>query len=235
VAAGAGAVYGDLELDVAVPRGPLEDGQATLDGDDVAFAWNLSALYEITERTRVGILYFSETELEFGGDLKFSPAGLSIGTDTDMPLAQFVRTGVYHDLNEKWALLGTVAWENWSELDSVNIATGGPDVSMARNWDDTWHYALGVHYRANEKWLYQAGIAYDDSPVSSTYRTADMPIDEQWRYAVGVQHQLSERTTIGAAFEYVDFGDAEIDSAQLVGDYGRNSMYLLGLYANWRW
>lgn len=235
VAAGAGAVYGDLELDVAVPRGSFPDGQATLDGDDVEFVWNLSALYEISERTRVGIMYFSESELEFSGDLKFDPSGLAVGTDTDLPLAQFIRAGVYHDLNDKWALLGTVAWEEWSTLDNVNISTGGPGASMPRNWDDTWHYAMGVHYRPSEKWLYQAGIAYDDSPVSATYRTADMPIDEQWRYAIGVQHQLSERTTIGAAFEYVDAGDAEIDSAQLVGEYDRNAIYVLGLYANWKW
>jgi long-chain fatty acid transport protein len=237
VGGGLTAVYGNLEMDVAINRpGLLPDGQATIDGDDWEYGWNVGGLYELTEKTRIGAMYWSKVDLSFSGDLEIQPIGAQARTDTDLPLPQFVRGGIYHELNEKWALLGTVAWEDWSELDSVNISgSGGGGGALPKNWGDTWHYAVGVHYRPSQKWLLQTGFAYDDSPVSSTDRTADMPIDRQLRFAVGAQYKWSERTTVGAAFEYVDLGDAEINNtSSLVGEYDRNYLLAFGAYANWK-
>jgi long-chain fatty acid transport protein len=188
----------------------------------------------LSEQTRLGAIYWSQFDLSFSGDLEINPIGAQVGVDTDLPLPQHIRGGIYHDLNDKWALLGTVAWEEWSELDSVNLSTGSVSGALPKNWEDVWHYAFGVHYRPAEKWLYQAGIAYDTSPVSSTYRTADMPIDEQWRYAVGAKYEWSKTFTIGGALEYADLGAAKINSSTLKGDYDRNNMVLAAVYANWK-
>jgi len=128
--------------------------------------------------TRLGVLYWSKFDLSFSGDAKIYPIGVQVGVDTNLPLPQFIRGCVYHDLNDKWSLLGTGAWEDWSELDNINLSSGSASGALPRNWDDVWHYAFGVHYRPSEKWLYQGGVAYDTSPVSSTYRTADMSVDE---------------------------------------------------------
>jgi long-subunit fatty acid transport protein len=71
--------------------------------------------------------------------------------------------------------------------------------AIPRNWDDTYHYSIGVHYNPTEQWLLQTGFTYDSSPVDSEDRTADMPIDRQLRYAVGAQYQISETITFGGA------------------------------------
>ncbi len=235
VAGGVGAMYGSLELDVAIDRPfNLPDGKAKLDGDDWEYGWNLGVMYELSDQTRLGALYWSQIDLSFSGDLEIDPIGAQVGVDTDLPMPQFIRGGIYHDLNDKWALLGTVAWEEWSELDTVNLSSGSVSGALPKNWDDVWHYAFGVHYRPAEKWLYQAGIAYDTSPVSSTHRTADMPIDEQWRYAVGAKYEWSKTFTIGGALEYADLGSADINSSTLKGDYDRNNMVLASIYANWK-
>ena len=159
---------------------------------------------------------------------------MSLAADTDLPLAQWVKGGIYHQLNEKWALLGTVGWEDWSTMDELLISTESGSTSVPRNWHDTFHYAGGVHYRPAEKWLLQAGIAYDTSPVDSRDRTPDMPIDRQVRYATGVQYQKSKTFKIGAALEYVDLGDAAINRPLFKGDYDDNEIYIIGVYANWK-
>jgi len=41
--------------------------------------------------------------------------------------SQFVRVGIYHEINEKWALLGTVAWDDWSEMDKLTLSTRTPE------------------------------------------------------------------------------------------------------------
>ena len=235
VAAGFGAIYGSLDMDLALPGGPLPGpGTATLDGDDWAYGYSFSFLYELSEKTRLGAIYWSEVELEFSGDFEVDPAGTSIGSDTTVPLAQWIKTGIYHELNDKWALLGTVGWEDWSTMDSLLISTESGSASLPRNWHDTWHYAGGIHYRPADKWLLQAGIAYDTSPVDSDDRTPDMPIDRQVRYAVGVQYEKSETFKMGAALEYIDLGSAKINRPLFKGDYEDNQIFVLGVYANWK-
>ena len=149
-------------------------------------------MYELNERTRFGAVYWSEIELELSGDVEVSGAG-TVGSDATIPLAQWIKCGIYHELNKKWALVGTIGWEDWSTLDNLLISTESGSAEVARNWHDTWHYAGGIHYRPSEKWLLQAGISYDTSPVDSDDRTPDMPIDRQVRYAVGVQYEKRVR------------------------------------------
>ena len=229
-------MYADLEMKAKAPLpGPGgREGQVTIDGNDVAFGFGLGALFELNERTRFGLVYQSEIEPEFDGDVDLSPPGLTVATDTTITLARFIKLSGYHELNDQWALLGTVGWEDWSAFKDVNISTDSGSADIPRNWDDTWKFAAGVHYRPVEKWLLQLGMSYDTSPVDKEDRTADMPIDRQIRYATGVQYKWSERLSTGAQFVYADYGKAKIDSDQLRGDYKQNDIFFLAINANWK-
>jgi len=228
-------MYADLELKAKVDRpGPAGDGEVKIDGDDFAFGFGLGALFELSERTRFGLVYQSEIEPEFDGDVSLDPIGIDANTDTTITLAQFVKLSGYHELNDRWALLGTVGWEDWSAFEYVNIATNRGSVKIPRDWDDTWKFAAGVHYRPVEKWLLQLGLAYDTSPVDKEDRTPDMPIDRQIRYATGVQYKWSERLSIGTQFVYADYGKAKIENDRLTGDYKRNDIFFWAANANWK-
>ncbi|MEN8691198.1 MAG: outer membrane protein transport protein [Desulfobacterales bacterium] len=226
-------MYANLELKAKAPP-PKGAGEVKIDGDDLAFGFGLCALFELSERTRFGVVYQSEIEPEFDGDVKLSPPGLEVSTDTKITLARFVKVSGYHELNDQWALLGTVGWENWSAFKDVNISTDRVSQKIPRNWDDTWKFAAGVHYRPVEKWLLQLGFSYDTSPVDSKDRTPDMPIDRQIRYAAGAQYKWSDRLSTGAQFVYADYGKAKIDNDLLKGDYKRNDIIFFALNANWK-
>ncbi len=229
VAAGFIATYADIDFQLAAPIGGA--GNVEIEGDDWAFGFNLGALFELSPRTRVGIIYVSEIEPEFSGDLEITTGGspsFSAPSTLKFTYPQLVRVGAYHELNDQWALLGTVGWEDWSAFDSFTVATTVGAGSIPTGWEDTYHFSGGVHYRLNDDWLLQTGITYDTSPVSSSDRTADLPIDRQNRVAVGAQYQLSERMNVGGAFEYIDLGDAKInDPSALVGDYQDNRLFIL--------
>jgi len=236
IGGGVGLVYGALEMEVAIPRpGPLSDGKAKIDGDDLEYAFNLSSMFELSDRTRIGVTYWSEVNLNFAGDVEIQPRGLQVSTETSLPLVQWVRTGIYHELNDRFALLGTVGWEDWSRLENVSLSTStGGSAALPRNWKDTWHFAGGVHYRLSDPWLLQFGIAYDTSPVDAEDRTADMPIDRQIRLNIGAQYAKSEKLTISGAFEYADLGDAEINSSNLIGSYKNNDLLAFIINFNWK-
>jgi len=228
-------MYADLKMKAKVPLpGPGGDGEVKIDGDDIAFGFGLGALFEVSEHTRFGVIYQSEIEPEFDGDVKLSPPGLSVDTDTEITLARFIKVSGYHELNDRWALLGTIDWENWSKFENVNISTDSGSKNIPRNWDDTWKFAAGVHFRPVDKWLLQLGFSYDTSPVDSDDRTPDMPIDRQIRYATGVQYQWSDRLSTGAQFVYADYGKAKIDNDLLKGDYKRNDILFFAMNANWK-
>ena len=228
-------MYADLEMKAKAPP-PSGNGEVKIDGDDVAFGFGLGGLIELSEHTRVGVVYQSEIEPEFSGDVKISGSGpgFEAGTDTKITFARFIKLSGYHELNDRWALLGTVGWEDWSAFKNVNISTSRGSQKIPRNWDDTWKFAAGVHFRPVDKWLLQLGVAYDTSPVDSDDRTPDMPIDRQIRYATGVQYKWSDKLSTGAQFVYVDYGKAKIDNDLLKGDYKRNDIFFFALNANWK-
>ena len=64
-------MYADLEMKAKVPL-PNDDGKVKIDGDDVAFGFSLGALFEVSEWTRFGLVYQSEIEPDFDGDVKVS-------------------------------------------------------------------------------------------------------------------------------------------------------------------
>jgi long-chain fatty acid transport protein len=226
-------MYASLDEQLAAPP-PNGKGKVEIDGDDFAFGFTLGSLIEFNPHTRFGIGYQSKVEPEFSGDIKISPPGIQAGVDTDLTFPQAIRTSIYHELNQQWALLGSVAWEDWSDLENINISGRRGSVVIPRNWKDTYKFAAGVHYRPSETWLLQAGIAYDTSPVDSDDRTPDMPIDRQIRYATGAQYKWKQDVSLGGQFVYADYGKAKIRNALLKGDYERNDIFFFSMNLNWK-
>ena len=103
---------------------------------------------------------------------------------------QYVEVGFYHEVNDQFALVATVDWEDWSQFDEIplSVSTGGSG-AIPTGWDDTYKLSGGIRYRPSNPWLLRTGFAYDSSPVDAKDRTADMPVDRQLRYAVGAQCQ----------------------------------------------
>jgi long-chain fatty acid transport protein len=240
VGAGPIIAYGELELKIGIPSPPAPvESQAKVDGDDWAYGFSAGVLIEPSERLRFGVVYRSEIEPEFSGDLDISPLPIpTLASDLELPLAQTVRGGAYFELNDKVALLCSAAWEDWSAMDNVFLNTAVLAAKLPRNWDDTWHVSGGVHFRPKEDWLLQTGLSYDSSPVDEKDRTADMPLDRQWKIAAGAQKDLSQRLTLGGQFVYMNMGDAEIQNPSpvngLIGEYDPNEIYIFAVNANWR-
>ena len=223
-----------MDYTLAAPP-PNGSASVNIDADDFAVAATAGVLFELSPRTRFGLLYISETDLDLSGDVSISPISQQAGIDLGLPLAQTVRGSVYHEINDRVALLASVAWEDWSTLENQFISTESGSNVLPRNWEDTWHFAVGVQYRPDDRWMLQTGFAYDTSPVDDEDRTADLPVDRQIRFAAGAEYVLSPTMTVGGSFNYTNLGDAEIDRPNLKGDYETNSFFVLSFYSKWKW
>jgi long-chain fatty acid transport protein len=181
--------YATLDLDVAIPNPEpgASDGKAKVeDADDWDVGFNLSMLFELNEDTRLGVIYFSGIEPSFEGDAKITPVNLEADVGLDFTFPPMVRGSIYHRLNQKFALLGSLGWEKWSDFDEIPVSVGeGVEGGIPTNWDDTWHFSGGLHYMPNKKWMFMTGVTYDTSPVDKVDRTPDLPVDRQVRLALG--------------------------------------------------
>ena len=231
-------IYGKLDLDLALanPEPGQPDGKVKVeDADDWDVGFNLSALFELSEDTRIGVIYFSGINPKFEGDIKISPVDLNASVDLEFELPPMVRSSIYHRLNKKFALLGSIGWEKWSDFDEIPVSAGkNVEGAIPTNWDDTWHFSGGIHYMPNEKWIFMTGVAYDTSPVDKEDRTPDLPIDRQVRLALGAQYHWKENIDIGAAVVYADMGDAAIKNDKLVGEYSDNDLLMFAFNFSWK-
>jgi long-chain fatty acid transport protein len=204
------------------------DGRIKIDdADDTETTFNLSAMIELSEATRFGVVYNSEANLNLSGDVDVEPLGLAANVGLDFTFPQWVKAGVYHDLTDRIALLGSVRWEDWSAFDEIPVSVDRGDAAIPANWRDTYGFSLGLHYRATDRLLLQTGIGYDTSPVSDANRRAELPIDRQYRVSFGMQYDWSERLRFGGSILYADLGDADIDANLFGGSYDKNRALFL--------
>ena len=221
-------MYSNLEMDVAVPnvQSPIAgpDGQINIDGDDFRAAGMLSFLYEFSERTRLGGRVTSKFDFKYDGKISAALLG-EVGASTQLTLAAVARLGLSHDFNDKWSGYATVGWDDWSEMGDIFVSTNTAGATLARDWDDTYHYSVGADYRMDPRWTLRAGVAYDTSPTHKDIRTADMPIDRQIRYAIGADYVRDSGTRISASLVYADYGDSKIVSEKALPVFGFSGKY----------
>ena len=234
-------MYSDLELDIAVPEAisPTPgEGKLSLDGDDIQVAGTASFLYEFTEKTRLGGRFTSKFDFDYDGDVQ-TAIDIGVGVNTEITMAAIARIGLAHDIDEQWSIYASVGWDNWSQLGDVFLTTEQREAVLPRNWEDTYHYGVGVDYRMDKRWTLRAGMSHDTNPVDEKDRTADMPIDEQWRFAIGADYLRDSGMTISGSLVYADYGDAEIDNTTMLpaagfsGEYSSNELWFASLSFNW--
>jgi long-chain fatty acid transport protein len=251
------ALYGVLEEKAAVNNiGPNQpDGKLKIEDSDWTYQVNLGVLVEPRKGTRFGLTYLSEGDLEFKDKPNFSNLGpgmkaalganglLDAKVKIDFTMPQALMFSGYHELNNHWAIMGNLGWQDWSEFGKVGVAVASEDTSnltIDRNYKDTWHVAVGAHYRVAAPWLLTAGVAYDSSMVDDKDRTPDLPLGEAWRFALGARYDWSKKLAFGVGYTFLWSGDLDMEvnqgplAGKVSGTYENTSMNFINLYLNWK-
>jgi len=251
------ALYGVLEERIGVnnivPGQP--DGKLELEDNDWAYQVNLGILVEPRKGTRFGLTYLSEGDLEFKDKANFSDLGpglepllqasglLDAKLKFDFTMPRQVMFSAYHELNDRWALMGNLGWQDWSEFGQVGVTVSSEDTSsltVDRNYNDTWHVAVGTQYRVAAPWLLTAGVAYDSSMVDDKDRTPDLPVGEAWRFGLGANYDWSKSMALGVGYTFLWNGDLDMDvnrgplAGRVSGTYENTSMNFFNFYLNWK-
>jgi long-chain fatty acid transport protein len=218
---------------------PNLQGLAEVKGNDWGWGYNLGALFNLGD-TRIGIAYRSKVDYTLEGDVSFAnvppalAAALPNGPVTaDVAMPASASLSLFHKLSPSVDLLADITWTGWSTFDVLTVrrTSGSVVSSTTENWQDNWRYSLGVTWHQNDAWTWRAGVAYDQTPVEDTYRTARIPDNSRTWVALGGQYRLSEKSALDFGYAYLFVKDASIDSTvagagTLLGSYN-NSVNIL--------
>jgi len=254
-------MYGKLEYQVAVNNiGAAPDGQLKVDDNTWGLGVNLGVLYELDPRTRFGLTYNSQVSLDFKAPAQFS--GLSPGLNTvlgnrgllnaqldlGMKVPQGVMASAFHQVNDRWAVLGSLGWQQWSRFGKVEVGVDSNNptsLTTNLNYKDTWHFAAGAQHRLSDPWTLNFGIAYDSAFQDSGNISPTLPANAAWRFGVGGQNQVSKTFSWGIAGEYAYGGTLDINKqttasvaaggrGNLVGSYNSTGIFFVAANFNWK-
>jgi long-chain fatty acid transport protein len=253
-------MYGYYRTEVAVNNnvlgiGNAEDGQLRYEDTDWGMGVNLGLLYNFNERTKLGLAYTSKIKLEFEDSPEFKNVtnpllNLALNRsgieqlNIDMTVPQTLLASVSHKLDERWTLLGSLGWQDWSEFGNIGVVVdtnaAGTALTLDRKYKDTWHASLGAQNQITPKLRWNLGVAYDSSAVEDKDRTVDNPMDAAWRLATGFNYELEEGLDLHMSYTLIWMGDMSVQQTKsrsgetVSGEYSNAALHVLGGGLVWR-
>ncbi len=236
---------GSLGPAACAPSGFLpqaRDGTATVKGNDWGYGFNLGILFQPQENLRFGIAYRSSIKHDIEGDARFArPAGLpaplaaaptfaDTGARASLDLPESLNVSGYMDIDSKWSVMADINWVRWNRFRELRVQfdNGAPDSVTPENWRNTVRVSAAVNYRYNDTWKLRAGVAYDQTPVVSEFRTARIPDADRTWLAFGAQYKPTRQDTWDFGYAHLFVRDASINKAEppvggtLIGNYSND-------------
>jgi len=261
VGASLNAVYGVLKEQVAVNNIVGPDGQMVMDTNAWGFGVNLGLMVEPSAGTRFGVTYNSQVKLDFSAPVEFSDLSpgleallrsrglLNATLDVPIYIPQGVNASVVHQFDDRWTLLGSVGWQQWSKFGQVELgisSTKDPTtLKTDLNFKNSWHVAGGAQYRLDGPWLLNMGVAYDSGFQDSSNVSPALPANSAWRFGIGVQKEQSKSFDWAVSAAYIYGGTLDVNKVtsapvivggrgSLVGSFDNVGMYFLSATFNWK-
>jgi long-chain fatty acid transport protein len=223
-------------------------GKLKYSDSDFAVQGNFGLMIEPDPKTRIGLRYLTETKLNFKDGLQLSNVApvvsqaKSASLELGVRMPQAINVAVFRQLNDKWALLGDIGWEQWSRFGEIDaqVLPDGSSTALDLDTRDVWHFGGGVQYRYTPQWLLSAGFSYDTSMSSDANRPIILPVGHMYRYGAGFEYDKSDDLTIGGGLDFVWEGNVPVKEAGNViagnvqGKYEDAYFVFASVYASWK-
>ncbi|WP_371187298.1 outer membrane protein transport protein [Thalassotalea maritima] len=249
VGAGLNIIYAEAELtrffgETPLPL-PVNTVATKLEGDDIAFGWNVGVSYDINDNHRLGFSYRSEVEVAFEGDytnqLPSAFGGLegsSIDGRLNVSLPAIAEISGVHQTTTDLSLHYSVMWIGWSSLDRLDAVSEQGNIlfSKVEDFSDSYRYALGGTYQYNSDVTVRFGIAYDETPSSPAHMSISIPDNNRVWYSTGFNYKIDDNSSIDFGVTYIQGKGASFTEADNLGQqwqfYSEGNATLIGLQYN---
>lgn len=152
---------------------------------------------------------------------------LTSHASTSVTLPAYAALSVYHRVIQPVALMATIAYTKWNtfqniHLDSVAgiVPTGGIipfeqatniQVIIPQKYRNTWNVSVGGDWYVCDRITLRAGIGYDQSPLSTTYRDVRLPDNDRFIVALGGHFQASNCVGVDLGWLHVFINEVTVN------------------------
>lgn len=215
---GISAMWAEAELTSAVNL-VASERSSKVKGDDWGFGYNLGAIYQATNDTRIGISYRSKVDQHLKGDVKFSVSNgptLNGDVNAEISLPETFSFSTFSKLNSSWDLMGDATWTRWSQFNELAIYrdNGALLSSTTENWKNTMRYSVAVNYHYSDTLKFRAGLAYDEGPTDNQFRTTRIPDNDRKWLSLGVGWKATPTTKFDIGYAHLFISDTKISDDQ---------------------
>ncbi len=217
-----------------------------LEGDTFDIGYQLGALYEFNDNTRIGLGYRSEVKHKLKGEIESSAPSILLNQDISAHLTTpaMASIGIFHQVSEKWAVMAEYQRVFWSSFDYLTIMgedTKSQVSQVKEKWRDTNFFAVGASYQIDNQWKWRLGLAYDQAAARLKHRTPRIPDSDRLWYSTGLNYQYNEKLSFDLSYTYIYAHKAHMNTQNITpNDTSRtsvdfsNSVQLFGLSLNYK-
>jgi long-chain fatty acid transport protein len=211
---GFSAQYLKLDVSAAIPQFLILGAPTAPDafnrymGHDWAYGFNAGLLMDVGYGSRLGITYRSRTDHDTKGTLNFAGASpflklVNGAASAKVDLPDTAGASLTTDLSQDISLSGDVQYSHWSVLQQVRILSANAPIVNQENFRDSWMLALGGSYRLTDMWSVSSGFAFDQTPVTSRYRSVILPDTDHFILGLGTRYRATQNVSLDAAYAHV--------------------------------
>lgn len=181
--------------------------------DDWGYGGHIGVLYRYDDKTRVGLNYRSKVFMTQTGysDFAFEDGrGFESNTfQVNIPLPPTTSLSVYHEMTPCWALMGTITYDQWSVIRNLHgqdfIGPTGmlSSVNVPQDFNNTFDFSFGTHYKLTENLLLRASIKYEQTPTNDQHRDVNFPDGEKLGFNFGSRYQISKCLAVDLIYAHV--------------------------------
>ncbi len=208
--------------------------RARIKGSDTGTGWNVGAMWEVDDKTRLGAHYRSGVTYRIDGNASFAnpavPAApaviglLANGVNrtalfdtritSRVKMPAIVNLSYFATVNDRWDVMADAQWTEWSVIRNLSFqrADGTELQTTPENFKNTWKLAFGANYRYNPQWMLRGGIAFDQSPVQTDFRTPRLPDAGRTWLALGTQYTVNPKVKVDVGASYLFVKKATINA-----------------------
>jgi len=223
--------WAKLESDVPNPVGPIapafaDDGKLTIKGDSWAVGYNLGAVAQPVDGTRIGVSFRSGVDHRLEGSARldgiaFPPlpglprtADFATGGSAKLNLPPILTFGVRQEITPQVALLGGVTWYGWSSFKEIRVKRedGGDDLVNEQRYRDTVGFSIGGEYYWNDDLTLRAGFQYDPTPTRAGFRSSRTPDGDRYWLSAGLSYDVMENISVDFAYTHIFIDGRRMDA-----------------------
>ena len=207
---------------------PFPPTVATLDGKGWGFGATAGVTFTPWRSTTIGLGWRSGINQNIHGTL-IGPPGIpstSGSAELTANLPDTVSLGIRHRFDDRWTVMGTVEWSNWSRIGTVNVnqlngavaTIGTTPVTLPFQYDDGWFFSAGAEYRWTERLTVRGGVGYEISPISDRVRTPRLPDNDRFWASVGLSWAVAPFMRLDLAYTHLFVKDPNINISAASGN-----------------